>query len=198
MRSRPGSSARAVLSAIVAVALSASSVAVAAPPDTARDPAAAAVPATPAVTPSDAPSEPARDVDKPFGVATATMGLGAGLLLAGAASGVVMVLLREEFREQRDESLALRLEVDCTDPTQGLCRRLSVRADAAGRNSAKADALALRLGAGLGATGLVVLLAGVLVFALGTKETRKPKSRRLGVAPQWMPAGGGLALHGRF
>lgn len=221
MRSRPGSSLRAVLSVIVALSLTIGAAADAAPPEPeVAEPAAQPEPATqpepappqpepappqpePAAQPESAPppqaspEAPGRDVDKPFRIAAATMGVGGGLLIAGATSGVVMLLLGNEFREQRDESLELRLEVDCTNPEEGLCRRLGVRADAADRNLAKADVLELGLGAGLGAAGLVALIAGALVFALGTRETKRERGR-LGISPQRMRGGGGLAFHGRF
>ena len=126
-----------------------------------------------------------------------TMIGGGAIALTGVALAAVYAIKGEEFKAELENSLG-RQESMCTGstPPQPVCNEIQVEIATWRENGNKANTVAVAAGVGLGALGVVALVAGGLVFNEGNKRT---KQWERGLADlRVSPTRRGFVLTGRF
>ena len=125
------------------------------------------------------------------------MGIGGALIVGGVAGAVAFGLSGQRIEEDLDQAYDASADLGCMPgETRTTCRALGRRIDTLRSDGRSANTSALAIGISLGATGAAALITGAVLFAQGKRA--KATERKLSVGPQWLPAGGGVVLSGRF
>ncbi len=128
-----------------------------------------------------------------------TMIGGGAVALTGGALAAFYAIKGQEFSSNLRNSLDQQKnspEGCVGQETEGECGRIQGEIDTWRGNGNQANTLAVALGVGLGAAGVVALVAGGLVFNEGNKRTKQWERGLANI--QVLPTPRGVALSGRF